>query len=152
TMNLQTLNSISNVPGVLSFGAPKTYNKAFAPRVGIAYSPGTSGNTSIRAGFGMAYDVIYDNVGLTAYPPQLSPTIDACASPGNCPGFGSPFLAQGGIRPNQIALGGNQTPAEARQATSSYIPDQLPPYSVQWNVGVQHVFHNDYTLDVRYLG
>jgi hypothetical protein len=42
--------------------------------------------------------------------------------------------------------------AAARNATSSYIPDQIPPTSVQWNLGVQHVFHNDYTLEVRYLG
>jgi len=71
------LNHIADAPGVLVFNAPKAANKNFAPKVGIAYSPGTSGNTSIRAGFGMAYDVIFDNVGSTAYPPQISATIDA---------------------------------------------------------------------------
>ena len=43
----------------------------------------------------MAYDVIFDNVGSTAYPPQLSSTYDA----GNYPNIfkdGS-FLANGGI-------------------------------------------------------
>ena len=152
TMKLQTLNSIANVPGVLEFNQPKTTNKNFAPRIGLAYSPGHSGRTSIRAGFGMAYDVIYDNVGLTTYPPQLSPTIDACSSPGNCPGYSAPFLAQGGIKPNAVAVGTNLSPADARSQTSSYIPDQRLPYSIQWNAGVQHVFHNDYTVEVRYLG
>src|SRR5262249_41697822 len=51
-MGLQALNSISNAPGFLEFRQPKTFNKGFAPRVGIAYSPGNSGRTSIRGGFG----------------------------------------------------------------------------------------------------
>jgi hypothetical protein len=148
TMNEQILNSVASVPGVLVFGKPKTYNKAFAPRVGLAYSPGSKGTTSIRAGFGLAYDVIYDNVGLTDYPPQLSPTID-CGAGYTCP---VPFLQNGGIKPGVVAVGTSLTAAQARAQTGSYIPDQLPPYSIQWNVGVQHVFHNDYTLEVRYLG
>ncbi len=150
-MTYQALNSISNAPGLILFNAPSTFNKAFAPRIGIAYSPGTSGHTSIRAGFGMAYDVIFDNVGSTAYPPQLSSTYDANTYPNIFPANG-PFLANGGIRPGSLSGGGNLTQAEARAATSSYLPNQIPPTSVQWNVGVQHVFHNDYTLEVRYLG
>ena len=33
-----------------------TYYKAFAPRIGLAYSPGSSGKTSIRMGYGMFYN------------------------------------------------------------------------------------------------
>ena len=33
-------------------GMTQTYYKAFAPRIGIAWSPGSSGKTSIRAGLG----------------------------------------------------------------------------------------------------
>ena len=145
----QVLNHVADAPGVLVFNAPKTYNKAFAPKVGVAYSPGTSGNTSIRAGFGLAYDVIFDNVGSTAYPPQISATIDAENYPNI---YRVPFLARGGIFPGSVAAGGTLTQAEARTATSSFIPDQLPPYSINWNVGVQHVVHNDYTLEARYVG
>src|SRR5207249_1904144 len=39
-------------------GMTQTYYKAFAPRIGIAWSPGTSGKTSIRAGWGMFYNPI----------------------------------------------------------------------------------------------
>jgi hypothetical protein len=146
---LQNLNSLANAPGVLSFSSPKTSSRNFAPRLGIAYSPGHSGTTSIRAGFGLGYDVIYDNVGTTEYPPQLSPTIDA----GNDPvKYHAPFLADGAIGPRDVVVGSNLTPAEARAQTSAYLPDQKLPYAIQWNVGVQHVFHNDYTLEVRYLG
>jgi hypothetical protein len=147
----QVLNHVADVPGVLVFNAPKTANKNFAPKVGIAYSPGTSGNTSIRAGFGMAYDVIFDNVGSTAYPPQISATVDVDKS--NSPSiFKVPFLANGAIFPGSIAAGGTLTAADARKATSSYIPDQVLPYSINWNAGVQHVFHRDYTVELRYVG
>ncbi len=144
TDNSQRLNAISNVPGVLVFAAPKAQTKNFAPRVGIAYSPGRNGTTSIRAGFGMAYDVIYDNIGVLAVPPQFSTFIDET-------GAGAPnFLASGGIVPT--TQGGTLTAAEARAQTSAYIPNQKLPYSVQWNLGVQHVFARDYTFEARYLG
>jgi hypothetical protein len=146
---LQSLNSIADVPGLIVFRAPRTANRNFAPRLGIAYSPGNSGHTSIRAGFGMAYDVIFDNVGSTAYPPQLSATYDA----GDFPTiFKAPFLGNGGIFPGSLPGGSNLNQADARANTSSFLPDQQLPYSIQWNVGVQHVFRSDYTLEVRYLG
>ncbi len=121
---LQSLNAISDVPGLITFHAPKTANKNFAPRIGIAYSPGNSGRTSIRAGFGMAYDVIFDNVGSTAYPPQLSSTYDALSYPNI---FKQPFLANGGIAPGSLSGGGNLNQEEARLATSSYLADQELP-------------------------
>ena len=148
-MKLQSLNSISSVPGILDFREPKTSNNNFAPRIGLAYSPGNKGTTSVRAGFGMAYDVIFDNVGSTAYPPQLSATIDAENFPTV---FTAPFLAQGALAPGKVASGANLDQADARSATSSYLPDQVLPYSIQWTLGVQHQLHNDYTVEVRYVG
>lgn len=47
--------------------APQDYRKAFAPRVGIAYSPGHSGTTVIRAGFGMYYDDLAQNGWVNAF-------------------------------------------------------------------------------------
>jgi len=146
---LQALNTLADVPGLISFHGPRTQNKNFAPKIGIAYSPGSSGRTSIRAGFGMSYDVIFDNVGSTAYPPQLSATYDA----GDYPTiFKTPFLGNGGIFPGSLPGGADLSVADARASTSSYLPDQKLPYSIQWNIGVQHVFHNDYTFETRYLG
>src|SRR5205814_10691277 len=134
---------------LITFAAPKTNNKNFAPRIGLAYSPGGKGTTSIRAGFGMAYDVIFDNVGSTAYPPQLSSTVDAENFPTV---FKTPFLANGGLAPGKVASGANLNQADARGATSSYIPDQVLPYSIQWTLGVQQQMHHDYTVEVRYVG
>lgn len=141
---LQNINSVSSVPGLINFGTPKAQDKNFMPRIGLAYSPGKDGRTSIRAGFGINYDVLYDNLGLLSLPPQDTITVDEG-------GYnGTNFLKNGGIPPNASASG--LTPAQARAATGGYVPDQKRPESIQWNIGVQHVFHNDYTFESRYMG
>jgi len=144
---LQALNAIANVPGLISFNAPQPQMNGFAPRLGLAYSPGSSGRTSIRAGFGMSYDKNFDNFALTTTPPEVSSLFTTpltAATPH--------FLANGGIQPVN-GFHTFATAADAQNATSSYRQNQyIMPYALSWNVGVQHVFHNDYTLEVRYLG
>jgi hypothetical protein len=144
----QTLNDYASVPGVFEFKEPQPQYKNFAPRIGIAYSPGTSGRTSIRAGFGINYDVIFDNIGILDLPPQLSTTVDVTAAKAHT---GSDFLKNGGILPS-ASTGPQLSVADARAATAAYIPDQKLPYSIQWNFGVQHVFAENYTFEARYLG
>ncbi|MBM3735679.1 MAG: TonB-dependent receptor [Acidobacteria bacterium] len=142
---LQALNSISSVPGLVDFRAPRASRGDLAPRIGLAWSPGNSGRTAIRAGFGVAYDQFYQNMGVLSLPPQFSTTADAHITRANQPNF----LANGGIA-NRFAPVTN--PATARASTSAFIPDQQRPYSVQWTLGVQHGFAHDYTVEVRYLG
>jgi hypothetical protein len=143
--NLQALNASSTRTGLLDFRAPRRDNKMFAPRVGVAYSPGTSGRTSIRAGFGLAYDNYFDNFGTLSKPPQVESTIDDDISVTT-----TNYLAQGGISPSRrpAAL----TAAEALAFTSTYIPDQRLPYSLSWNLGVQRAIGKDYSVEVRYVG
>ena len=139
------LNSIADVPGILTFRAPEAGKKNFAPRVGLAYSPGVSGRTSIRAGFGIAYDQIFDNVGTNARPPQATSTVDLTGLPG------SGFLAGGGISPGAVPAA--LTPLAARIGTSSYLPpNQQLGYAITWNAGIQHTFASDYTAEIRYVG
>ena len=141
---LQTLNDVSSVPGVLEFKEPMAQKKNFAPRVGLTYSPGTSGATVFRAGFGMAYDNYFTNLGTLSKPPQLEKTVILPQSDtGN-------FLANGGIPPNAPAA--TKTPEEYRAETGTYIYSQHLPYSIQWNFGIERVVHRDYTVNVRYLG
>ena len=142
---LQRLNAISSVPGVLTFGVPKAQKRNFAPRAGLAYSPGSNGKMVIRAGFGVAYDTYFTNLGQLSKPPQLENTFrgDTTVDTPN-------YLANGGIRPDQRP---DELDEEAaRSLTSAYIPDQHLPYSLQWNFGVERVVAEDYTLSVRYLG
>ena len=107
----QTLNAVSNTPGVIMFQNPQAQRINPMPRVGLAYSPGKSGKTSIRAGFGISYDVAYDNQGILSLPPELSTTVDVT-------GFNQGgFLANGGIAPN--ATGVALTPAQLKAGTGS---------------------------------
>src|SRR5437763_4705301 len=123
------LNSIADVPGVLVFRAPEPQKNNWAPRVGFAYSPGTGGRTSIRGGFGMAYDQVFDNVGTNARPPQATSTVDSLVTEA------TGYLANGGILPNASATA--LTPATARAATSSFLPSQIKAgYSINWNFGI----------------
>jgi len=141
---LQTQNAIANVPGVLTFGQPQPQGNAIMPRIGIAYSPGTSGKTSIRAGFGIFYDVLYDNQGLLTLPPEATHTIDVGGN------VGTGFLAGGGIPPNANA--GSLTAAQAIAQTSGYVPNATRPETASWNIGIQHEFAHNYTFESRYLG
>ena len=144
TEQLQTVNSIADAPGVLVFQKPTAMKNAWMPRVGLAYSPGNSGKTSIRAGFGRSFDVLVDNFGLLSLPPQVSTTVDVTGlDQGN-------FLKNGGIAPNTSTTA--MTQAEARAGTSGYTPNQVRPQSLQWNIGIEHVFHENYTVESRYLG
>jgi hypothetical protein len=139
------LNSLASVPGVITFAEPKPDKNNWAPRIGFAYSPGGSATTSIRGGFGLAYDLIFDNVGTNARPPQATSTVDE-TNKNNNPGY----LAGGGIRPDAVAA--SLTATDARAATSSYLRDQKLGYSINWNIGVERVFAKDYTVSARYLG
>jgi len=153
--NRQILNSISDTPSLivpqsgqpLIFRKPEAPKKNFAPRIGIAYSPGASGNTSIRAGFGMAYDTLYDNIGILAVPPQIG------ATNSNDPNaITTGFLAGGGLPGGGSGITTYDRPT-AISLTSNWIPQHVKdPYSVNWNFGIQHSFGKNYTAEVNYVG
>jgi hypothetical protein len=145
----QVLNAAASVPGVISFGVPQPQYKNFLPRFGVNYA--ANPETSIRAGFGMATDVLYDNLGILAFPPQYSSTNDVGS--GNNPSPGDPnFLTNGGLPKGTGTLASFDTIADQQAATSAYVPNQKLPYAETWTLGVQHVFAKDYTFEVRYLG
>ena len=151
TKRLQDLNQAASVPGLVDFATPKAPTNNWGPRIGFAYSPGDSGKTSIRAGAGIAYDVLFDNLGLLSLPPQLSTTID-CAPVGAYP-CASPFLANGGILAGPGGVVTYPTIAAQRAATSAFIPvNQKDPKSIDWTLGVQHSFGSDLVVEVRYVG
>ncbi len=151
---LQSLNAAASVPGLINFSSPQPQYTNFAPRIGFAYSPGTSGNTSIRGGYGLAYDVLFDNLGLLSVPPQFGGTCDVGNGPtAACPYSTTGFLANGGYPAGNGS--GLQTfpdiPTQ-QEFTSGYVPNQKIPYTETWNLGIQHIFANKYTLETRYVG
>ncbi|MGD0758746.1 MAG: carboxypeptidase regulatory-like domain-containing protein [Candidatus Sulfotelmatobacter sp.] len=65
----QTANpSFSLLPSLgYPLAVPHDDRKQIAPRLGVAYSPGTEGKTVLRAGFGMFYDDLAQNGWATAF-------------------------------------------------------------------------------------
>lgn len=152
-----SLNSIASVPGLITFAAPQAPKHNFMPRVGFAWTPKNDSNWSVRGGFGMAYDVLYDNIGVLSRPPQIGSTADCNSTdPSGCPAAtvaGGGYLANGGIPPQASSGITILDAATARASTSSYLPINVRyPYSENWNLGIQHVFAQNYTVEIRYVG
>ncbi|MBA2504290.1 MAG: carboxypeptidase regulatory-like domain-containing protein [Pyrinomonadaceae bacterium] len=151
----QVRNAISSVPGLLEFREPREQLTNFAPKVGIVYAPnfdsgllgrvfGSNGKSSIRAGFSMGYDYIFDNLYILSSPPQSQQTASVE------PTAGIPnFLASGGIPDRPIPI---TNAADARSATGSFIPDQEVPYSITYTLSFQRQLGSNYGLELRYLG
>jgi hypothetical protein len=146
---VQTVNAAASVPGLIVFSKPEPQKLNFVPRLGVAWAPDPE--TSVRAGFGMAYDVLYDNLGILSFPPQFSSTEDVGNTGYPQPGDPS-FLAHGGLPAGNGGLVTYPDVASQRAATSAYVPNQKLPYSETWSLGVQRVFAKNYTAEVRYVG
>lgn len=158
-VKLQELNRIASLPGVFDFRTPKTDKNNFGPRIGFAYSPagglfGGGGRTSIRGGFGVAYDVTFQNLPVLQLPPQLQTEQNPELS---CAGASKPswcatqrgFLAGGGLLQVNVPPA---TQADARSATQSIITDQVQPKTLTWTLSVQRQIASHWQVEVRYLG
>jgi hypothetical protein len=137
----QKANIAASVPGLISFASPKAQKANFVPRFGFAYSPDS--NTVVRGGFGMGYDVLYDNLGTLAAAPQYQVTEDVDTKT-----ITTGFLAGGGL-PANVTI---PDLATQRALTSAYVPDQKLPYAENWSLGVERTFKQNYTAEVRYIG
>jgi hypothetical protein len=145
----------------LTFGAPQPQTTNFTPRIGFAYAPDEK--TSVRAGFGEAVDVIFDNIGLLSFPPQYSSTTnsDTTATLSNTPcAINSAgvlegctgFLAGGGLPAGAGTLNTYPNVNAQRGATSAYLPNQVLPYTETWNLTVQRVVSRNFTAEIQYIG
>jgi hypothetical protein len=157
-------------PGVPA-GMTATYNKSFAPRVGIAYSPnftdgplaklfGSNGKTSIRAGWGLFYNPIEELVmaQFGAEPPfggssSLSDTF-----------FNTPFVSQlntNGI-PTPNPFNGIITPNKGQSTDLSLFrpillygefgPHLRSQYTTQYNLTIQRELSNSTMFQIGYVG
>jgi hypothetical protein len=151
---LQELNSIATVPGLFEFRKPKTDTNNFAPRIGLAYDPFGDGRTSIRAGFSLAYDTVFQNLHVLQLPPQLQTeqnpelTCSLPNAPAWCP-TGVGFLGGGGLVSVNVPP---TTAEEARSATQAIIVDQRMPKTFSWMLSVEREFLRNYRVELRYMG
>ena len=139
-------------------GLTSTYYKTFAPRIGLAWSPGNSGKTSIRAGWGMFYNPIEQLVleQFSAEPPFGGSNIIAS------PLFNTPFQDQAGdpAKPNPFNGILNPTPGQNIDWAlfrpillyGQFQPHLRTQYSDQYNLNIQHEIAKDLVLQVGYVG
>jgi len=106
-------------------GAPHDYRKQIAPRLGIAYSPGDSEKTVIRAGFGLFYNDLAQNGWATAFQGVNTP-------PGTCVVPSDPGCAPAGA------------------AASLVDPNYKTPYAIHITGGVQHAFNEHWLVSADY--
>jgi hypothetical protein len=149
-------------------GLTNTYLRAFAPRLGLAWSPnatsgwlsalsGGPGKSSIRVGWGMFYDADEELIfaSFAAQPPFGGSTFISN------PLFNTPFLSQNGIvTPNPF--NGFETPSPGSPIDFARFrpielfgnfPDTLrPQYSEQYHLTVQRELSKDMMLQFGYVG
>jgi hypothetical protein len=140
----QKLSAIASVPGVITFNEPHYSPNDWSPRIGFAYSPGTSGLWSIRGGFSRAFDLTYINLNQNASPPfyQTTRDVDPANSTPN-------FLKNGGL--TATLPSGTVSVADARAAVASYTFSDQRPYALTATLGVQRLLGKDYTVEARYV-
>src|SRR5271166_1680275 len=115
----------------LPTGIPHDYRKAFAPRLGIAYSPDNVEDLVIRAGIGLYYDDLAQNGWATAFQAVNTPSaFQPCAQPGD-PGC-LPGAANGG---------------------QGFVidPNYHTPYALHVSGGVQYQFKRNWIMSADYI-
>src|ERR1051326_2340276 len=117
---------------------PHDYRKQWGPRFGITYSPGESGNTVFRAGFGMYYNDLAQNGWATAFQGVNAANV----ARGGCALMGS----SGGY-----SLTGSGCLAGGASATGNVIdPNYKTPYAIHVTGGMQQAFHRNWTVSADF--
>ncbi|MHB8486719.1 MAG: TonB-dependent receptor [Candidatus Acidiferrales bacterium] len=103
-------------------GAPHDYRGQIAPRLGIAYSPGESESTVIRAGIGLYYNDLAQNGWVTAFQ-AVNAAPGPCVNPGDSGCM--PGASNGG-------------------AGAIIDPHYKTPYALHASAGVEHAFNKNW--------
>jgi Carboxypeptidase regulatory-like domain/TonB dependent receptor len=138
-------------------GMTQTYYNAFAPRIGIAWSP-DNGKTSIRSGWGLFYNPIEQLVleQFGAEPPFGGSEFPAGTQ------FDNPFLGQDGVTTYLNPFNGIITPTPGNPQDwakfepillfGEFQPHLRAQYSAQYNFTIQRELANDMKLEIGYVG
>ncbi len=138
-------------------GLTQTYYKSFAPRIGLAWSPGGTRRTSIRAGFGLFYNPVEQLVleQFSAEPPFGGSTLLS----NNL--FNTPFESQSGsFAPNPFHGILNPPPGQPVDWSlfrpillfGQFLPRLRSQYAEQYNFTIQRELGRDAVFQVGYVG
>ena len=146
----QTLKALQ-IPIVSS--VPTDYHKQIGPRIGIAYSPGGSGKTVIRAGFGMYYDDLAQNGWAAAFQGvnNTNYVTGTCSFSGTKSGTYA-LTGSGCINGAQGGVGETGTLPPASQFTGNLVGSPYrTPYAIHITGGAQHAFNEHWTASADYV-
>jgi hypothetical protein len=148
-------------------GVPRTIappgNRDFAPRIGLAWSPG--GKTSVRASYGVFYTAIEAlTIGISSANAPYGTTYTSPAPPL----FTTPFITAGSgqnvgqyfpvqLAPLNTSASHPDTSLDWSQfepisGIPNYLPDNKIPYTEEYMLSIQHEFGNNTVLDASYVG
>lgn len=137
--------SQSDNPGYLTLAAlhiplvssaPHDDRRQVAPRLGIAWSPGRSGTTVLRAGFGLYFNDLAQNGWAAALQALNTPPV-SCIDP----------VANPGGRENSGCI-----PGDASGGAASLIaPNYRTPYAIHISGGAQHAFSDNWSLSADFV-
>jgi outer membrane receptor protein involved in Fe transport len=117
----------------LVHGVPHDYRAAVAPRLGIAYAPGTSGRSVIRAGIGLYYNDLAQNGWVGAFQ-----AVNTAAAP---------CLNAVGATPDPGCVPG----AAAGGAGALIDPNYKTPYALHASLGFEHAFNQSWTVGASWV-
>ncbi len=118
------------------------------PRIGFAYDVFGNGKTAVRGGYGMFHDRVFDNLFGNA---RSNPPFEAQFN--NYPLLTSPGYPTLETEPAPGALipTANIYPGDLLEPVT-IDPKLKIPGSQSWNLGVQHQFAHDITVEANYVG
>lgn len=150
-------------PGVPNTLVPQ--RNRFSPRIGLAWSPGKTGHTSIRAGYGIFYSVIQGNtIGIDEPQPPYGLSYTSSGEPL----FATPFInsADGTVHVNPFPLtfpplnatashpnpGIDYSPFLPQAGMTAPPPWNTYPYNENYFVSIEHQLAANTLLSLSYVG
>jgi len=127
-------------PGVPA-GLIPTDEKAFAPRLGMAWDPNGHGNLLLTAAYGIFYEPYYTGQGGPLQAPISAPPYLGTPQV-SLPDFANPFNG------NPPAAGTFSAPL----TNLTLSPTLTLPYTQDWDFNLQRSFGTDWLLEIGYVG